>query len=87
MAACNFSIPFTGEATSVLAKAKASVQKQGGQFTGDTNSGQFSVSVFGNEIVGSYTVVESSLNIVIESKPFLLPCGAIEGYLKGQITG
>ncbi|MDB5251350.1 MAG: hypothetical protein JWP27_519 [Flaviaesturariibacter sp.] len=87
MAACNFSIPFTGEATSVLAKAKAAVQKQGGQFTGDTNSGQFSVSVFGNEIVGTYSVGGTNLDIVIESKPFLLPCGAIEGFLKSQITG
>ena len=87
MAACNFSIPFSGEATSVLAKAKAAVQKQGGTFDGDTNSGSFSVSVFGNAIAGSYTVAASNMNIVIDSKPFLVPCSAIEGFLKSQIAG
>ncbi|MDB5197841.1 MAG: hypothetical protein JWP88_2212 [Flaviaesturariibacter sp.] len=87
MAACNFSIPFSGEATSVLAKAKAAVQKQGGKFEGDTSSGQFSVSVFGNDIAGSYTVADSNMNIVIDSKPFLVPCSAIEGFLKSQIAG
>ncbi|MDB5197296.1 MAG: hypothetical protein JWP88_1667 [Flaviaesturariibacter sp.] len=87
MAACNFSIPFSGEATGVLAKAKAAVQKQGGTFTGDTNSGQFGVSVFGNDIAGSYTVTGNNMNIVIDSKPFLVPCSAIEGFLKSQIAG
>ncbi|MCW3074778.1 MAG: hypothetical protein JWP69_1847 [Flaviaesturariibacter sp.] len=87
MAACNFSIPFSGEATSVLAKAKAAVQKQGGNFEGDTNSGNFSVNVFGNTVAGSYTVVNSNLDIVIDSKPFLVPCSAIEGFLKSQIAG
>jgi hypothetical protein len=87
MAACNFSIPFSGETTSVLAKAKAAVQKQGGNFEGDATAGNFSVSVFGNAIAGSYTVADSNLQIVIDSKPFMVPCSAIEGFLKSQITG
>lgn len=83
--ACDFSIPFSGDATSVLAKARSAVQSQGGNFTGDTNSGDFDVSIFGNKIVGNYTVSGQTLNINITDKPFMVPCNAIEGYLKGQL--
>ncbi|NTS43586.1 hypothetical protein HRG84_22090 [Flavisolibacter sp. BT320] len=83
--ACDFSIPFTGSPEDVLAKAKTTVQGQGGDFNGDTNSGDFTVSVFGNKIVGNYTVSGNTLNIAITDKPFMVPCSAIEGFLKGQL--
>ena len=47
MSTCNFSIPFSGEAEIILAKAKAAIESQQGIFTGDTNSGNFEVTVFG----------------------------------------
>ncbi|HET7896677.1 MAG TPA: hypothetical protein VFL47_03390 [Flavisolibacter sp.] len=83
--ACDFSIPFSGNAEAVLAKARNAVQSQGGSFNGDTNSGDFHVSVFGNKIVGSYTVSEQTLNINITDKPFMVPCSAIENFLAGQL--
>lgn len=86
MAACTFTIPFAGETSIVLDKAKNAVEKQSGSFTGDTNNGNFQVSFFGQEIVGGYTVAGNDLNIVIESKPFMVPCNAIESFLKSQIV-
>ncbi len=86
MAACNFSIPFTGDASSVLDKAKEAVEKQSGSFTGDTNSGNFRVSFFSQEIIGAYTVSGNELNIIIESKPFMVPCSAIESFLKSKVV-
>lgn len=86
MSACNFSIPFQGAVETVLEKAKKAVQGQGGNFDGDTTAGAFDVSIFGNSIVGSYTVASQDLNIVIESKPFMVPCSAIESFLKNQIA-
>lgn len=83
--ACNFSIPFTGSAEAVLAKAKSAVQSQGGNFTGDAGSGEFTVSVFGNKIAGNYTVSGQTLNVNITDKPFLVPCSAIENFLAGQV--
>jgi hypothetical protein len=83
--ACDFSIPFSGKAEAILAKARSAVQSQGGNFDGDTNSGEFNVSVFGNRIVGSYTVSGQTLNINISDKPFMVPCSAIESFLKGQL--
>jgi hypothetical protein len=83
--ACDFSIPFTGDPAAVLAKAKNAVQSQGGNFNGDADTGEFNVSVFGNKIVGNYTVSGQTLNINITDKPFMVPCNAIESFLKGQL--
>ncbi len=85
MATCNFSIPFSGSAEDVLMKAKSSVQSQGGNFNGNETNGIFDVSVFGNTIKGSYSVSGQNLDIIIDSKPFLIPCSTIESFLKNQI--
>ena len=84
--ACDFSLPFSGDAENVLAKARKAVEGQGGSFTGDTNAGNFHVSVFGNKIVGNYQVSGQTLQINITDKPFMVPCSAIEGFLKNQLT-
>ena len=85
MSACNFNIPFTGETATVLDKAKSAVEKQAGNFTGNTEKGDFNVTFFGQEIKGSYTVSGNELLIDIESKPFMVPCSAIESFLKSQV--
>jgi hypothetical protein len=86
MADCNFRIPFSGDAGSVVSKAKASVQGQGGNFNGDDNSGQFNVSVFGSTIAGNYSIVGNEMEVTISDKPFMIPCSTIEGFLKNQLT-
>lgn len=86
MADCTFNIPFSGDADIILQKAKKAVESQDGNFSGDLSSGSFDVSVFGNSIAGSYKVNGNDLNIVIEKKPFMIPCSAIEGFLKNQLT-
>lgn len=83
--ACNFSIPFSGAPEQVLSNARSAVQSQGGTFEGDATSGAFDVTVFSNTIKGSYTVNGQSLDIVIDTKPFFVPCSTIEGYLKSHI--
>lgn len=85
MSGCNFTIPFEGSSEKVLVKARFAVESQGGNFTGDAAAGNFDVSVFGNNIAGSYTVNVQVLEIVISSKPFMIPCSVIEGFLKNQI--
>lgn len=83
--ACNFSIPFTSSPEAVVSKARNAVQSQGGLFEGDTTAGRFDVTVFGNTIKGSYSVSGQEINIVIDTKPFFVPCNTIEGFLKTQI--
>jgi hypothetical protein len=82
---CNFSIAITGSPESALNKARSAVQSQGGRFEGDLNGGDFEVTVFGNKVAGTYTVSGTQLNVNITEKPFLLPCSAIEGFLKSQV--
>jgi hypothetical protein len=84
MSKCNFSIPFSGSPDQIFSKAKAAVEKQGGTFNGTADSGNFSINVFGN-ISGTYSVSGDQLNIVIEDKPMMIPCAAIESALKSQI--
>ena len=83
--ACRFTIPFAGNANDVLSKAKTAIQNHGGTLTGDNSGGDFDVSVFGNAIKGTYSIAGSDLDIVIESKPFLIPCSSIESFLKNKI--
>ncbi|GAC1586176.1 MAG: hypothetical protein NVS3B19_04490 [Ginsengibacter sp.] len=83
---CSFSIPFSGNAEEIFNKAKTAVAGQGGTFEGDTNGGNFNVSVFGNTISGSYTVSGQNMEINITEKPFLIPCSTIEGFLKNKIS-
>ena len=86
MSTCTFSIPFTGNAEIILAKAKTAVESQGGDFNGDINSGNFEVSVFTNFIKGHYSVSGQYLNLTITDKPFLIPCSTIESLLRSKIS-
>ena len=85
MSKCNFTIPISGAPDQVLNRAKAAIEKQGGTFSGDAGGGTFSLNVFGN-ISGSYTVSGNQLNVVIEEKPIMIPCAAIESALKNQMA-
>ena len=83
---CNFSITFSGSPASIVNKAKTAVTSQGGNFQGDEGSGQFKLSVFGATIGGSYTITGQELQVIIDDKPFLVPCSTIEGYLKKELS-
>ena len=85
MSKCNFTIPISGEPEQILNRAKAAIEKQGGTFSGDANGGMFSINVFGN-ISGSFSVSGNQLNVVIEEKPIMIPCAAIESALKNQMA-
>lgn len=86
MPACSFTIPFEGAAEKILIKARFAVESQGGSFNGNSETGNFDVNFFGNTIAGMYTVDGQNLDIIITSKPFLVPCSAIEGFLKNQVS-
>ena len=84
--ACNFNIPFQGDASSIMNKAKSAVESQGGNFTGDITAGAFDLSLFGNKIAGSYKAIGQTLEVIIDDKPFMIPCNAIESFLTKQIA-
>jgi hypothetical protein len=86
MSACNFTVAFTKPVAEILEKAKQTVESQNGTFTGDEKEGKFDVSVFGNTVIGAYTVIEQNLNIDIIEKPFMVPCSMIESFLTGKLN-
>lgn len=86
MADCNFSISFQGPASTIIVKAKTAIETYNGSFSGNETAGEFSVTVFGNSIKGSYTVTGQSLNLNITDKPFFVPCSTIENMLKKEIN-
>lgn len=81
MAACNFSIPFSGSSADILRKAQAAIHDQGGLFRGDESSGVFELTVLGSTIRGSFQISGQDLNVNIDSKPFMIPCSTIQSYL------
>jgi hypothetical protein len=86
MSACNFNIPIPGSPEETLNRAKAAIEKQGGNFTGNEQSGQFDVNVIGNTIAGSYTIKGNELAIIIDTKPFFIPCDTVEAFLKSKLS-
>lgn len=87
MSACSFTIPFSGRVNDLLAKARNAIEGQGGTLNGDDSAGNFDVSVLGNLIRGSYAVTGQNLGIVIDSKPFFVPCSTVESFLKNKLKG
>lgn len=85
MSACNFKIPFSIPLSGMVEKARTAVESQGGQFTGDENAGNFSVSIMGNSASGSYKTIGNELHIQIDDKPLFVPCSLIESYLSQQL--
>lgn len=84
--ACKFQLPFSEPAESALQKARAAVESQNGVFNGDSRSGEFELTVFGNFIKGNYTIEGQILHLVVTDKPFFVPCNMIEGFLKKEIS-
>jgi hypothetical protein len=83
--ACNFSLNFSGDANSVLSKVRSAIEKQGGSFNGDENSGSFNVKVMGT-ISGTYAVSGNQIDITINEKPMFIGCSQIESVLKSQLS-
>ncbi len=86
MSNCNFTIPFSGDASELVSKAKSAVESQKGLFNGDTTSGNFEVTILSNTIKGNYDVNGQTMNIAIFNKPFFVPCSTIEGLLRSKIS-
>ena len=74
----SFSVNFTGDATSLLERARKTAADNGAQVTGDTNKGSFS----GRGVEGSYTVSGNTVNVTVDKKPMIIPWSLVESQLK-----
>ncbi len=86
MSACTFSIPFSGQVSDLVAKAKNAIQGAGGTFDGDLTTGSFTVPIVIGKIVGKYVIEAQQFKIDITEKPMMVPCGMIEDQLKKYLS-
>jgi hypothetical protein len=83
---CSFSIGFSGEASDVVAKASSMIRDAGGSFSGDEGRGTYTVKLPLGEVRGEYTVEPGRLAFQITKKPMMVPCAAIESFLRAKIS-
>jgi hypothetical protein len=74
----SFSVPFTGDTSSLLERTRKIAADNGAQVTGDTNKGTFS----GRGVEGSYTISGNTVTVTIDKKPVILPWGLVESQIK-----
>jgi len=86
MSDCTFNMPFTGSADALVATLKTQVQNNSGTFTGDINSGSFSVPVLGSNVAGTYTITGQQIAIDINKRPFFTSCDAIDKFISSHIS-
>lgn len=84
--ACKFQLSFNTPVETALEKARSAVENQHGIFNGDTTSGNFELTVFGNFIKGNYSIDGQVLYLEVTDKPLFVPCAMIEGFLRKEIS-
>lgn len=81
---CNFTIPFTGSAKDLIARAKKAVASAGGTFKGNTSKGSIEIKK-PVHIVGNYSISGQNLKVTITKKPFFVSCNLIKSELSKLI--
>ncbi len=82
MSKCTIHIDFNTTADQLVSQAQAAIINAGGQFSGDTGSGDFGISTPLGSVKGTYTIVGQQIIILITDKPFLVSCNKIETELR-----
>jgi hypothetical protein len=84
---CTFEVNVNGSADAVVEKARGLIQEAGGTFDGGQETGQYSLKLPLGQVLGTYFVQGNTIGFRIDKKPMLLPCSAIESYLRSRIGG
>ncbi len=86
--ASSFNINFPGTASDFVVNANKAIKTKGGIFTGDHNTGTFSLKTLIGSVKGSYKVIdmadsETKVAITINQKPMLVPMSKIQEVIEG----
>jgi len=84
-AMCSFGIDFAGSPEELVSKARSMIEDAGGAFSGDTNVGNYTVKLPLGEVRGDYRVEPGKLAFQITKKPMMVPCSAIESFLRSKL--
>lgn len=83
---CQFNIQFSGDAESLIRRARQELSKAGGAFNGDSTQGNFEVKTPLGSIEGSYVMAGQEISINITDKPFFISCKRIQKELTGVMS-
>jgi hypothetical protein len=75
---CQFNIPFSGDAESLMKRAKQEIERTGGALIGDAVQGDFQAKTPLGSVQGAYQIVGQEISLAITKKPFLLSCKRIQ---------
>jgi hypothetical protein len=79
-------VPFTVDVNRLYVLGLNEAIAQGGQLSGDTKKGTFSIPALGGTFEGNYNVNNNVIAIEISKKPFLIPYSVIEAFLRLHVT-
>ena len=82
MAKHTFQVTFQGPADATIAKARASIEKNGGTFTGDAAKGDLVASTPAGKVKGNYRVEGQTITMEITDNPFIVPASTIEAQVR-----
>lgn len=82
---CKFSLPFAGNAESLVRKARQEIERAGGTFDGGATQGNFQVKTPIGSVTGSYVIAEQQMSLAIHKKPIFLSCEMIQNELSKVI--
>lgn len=80
---CQFSIPYSGDAESLLQRARQEIERAGGVLSGSITQGNFQAKTPIGSIQGTYQFAGEEIVLSIIKKPLLLTCKRIEKELRG----
>lgn len=83
---CNFSIGFNEPIEELIDKARNGISEIGGDFEGNSESGNYSIPTPLGQIRGTYSVSHSIMTFAIVSKPALVTCRKIESELRKYLS-
>jgi hypothetical protein len=85
LSACRFQFDFRGTGESLVEKIRSHVGRAGGDMTGSSTDGAFSLPSPIGAFRGTYRVSGQTIFLEVLDKPFFVPCGTIEARLSAYI--
>ena len=83
---CQFTIHYPKPKEELVQKLEEAIIKTKGEFNGDTSNGVFKGTTPVGAFSGSYRIVDDTIEVSIDKKPWLVSCGRIEDEINNYIN-
>jgi hypothetical protein len=83
---CSTFIVRVTDVAGAVAKARREIVEGGGTIDGDDERGTFAGNSPLGQIEGTYTTMGDGIAVTITRKPLFVPCGVIQGRVRGYFA-